>query len=106
MKDDTISRQAALDAIGNVPDHDDGMVFEALSHAQRDVALLPSAQPEQRWIPCSERLPTKPGRYLVTQKRPYGMYVTTAYFDLNEFFDEAVAWMSPPEPYRGEGGNA
>ena len=42
---DLISRQAAIDVIGNVPDHDDGMVWEALSHAQRDVALLPSAQP-------------------------------------------------------------
>ena len=48
-----ISRQAAIDVIGNVPDHDDGMVWEALSHAQRDVALLPSAQPKQKtgkWI--------------------------------------------------------
>lgn len=44
--DDLISRKAAIDAIGNVPDHDDGMVWEALSHAQRDVALLPSAQPD------------------------------------------------------------
>lgn len=48
MTDDLISRRAAIDAIGNVPDHDDGMVWEALSHAQRDVALLPSAQSERK----------------------------------------------------------
>lgn len=46
--DDLISRRAAIDAIGNVPDYDDGMVWEALSHAQRDVALLPSVQPERK----------------------------------------------------------
>lgn len=40
--DDLISRQAAIDTIGKEPDYDDGMVFEALSHAQRDVALLPA----------------------------------------------------------------
>ena len=45
---DCISRQAAINAIGNVPDYDDGMVWEALSHAQRDVALLPSVTPRQK----------------------------------------------------------
>lgn len=45
--DDAISRQAVLDTIGNVPDYDDGMVFEALSHAQRDVALLPPVTPQE-----------------------------------------------------------
>ena len=44
--EDCVSRQAVIDAIGNVPDHDDGMVFEALSHAQRDVALLPPVTPQ------------------------------------------------------------
>lgn len=42
MANDLISRQAAIEAIGKVPDYGDGMVFEAISHAQRDVALLPS----------------------------------------------------------------
>lgn len=31
-----------------------------------ELYLLPSAQPEQRWIPCSERLPKENGHYLVT----------------------------------------
>lgn len=51
--EDCISRQAVLNTIGNVPDYDDGMVWEALSHAQRDVALLPSVTPQQktgRWV--------------------------------------------------------
>lgn len=45
---DMISRTQAIDAIGNVPDHNDGMVYEALSHAQRDVSLLPSVEPERK----------------------------------------------------------
>lgn len=40
MSDDMISRQAAMDTIGEVPDYNDGMVFQALSNAQRNVALL------------------------------------------------------------------
>ena len=44
--EDCVNRQAAINAIGNVPDHDDGMVFEALSHAQRNVALLPPVTPQ------------------------------------------------------------
>ena len=56
--EDAISRQAALDAIGNVPDYDDGMVWEALSHAQRDVALLSPVKPQEpktgHWIKMDE----------------------------------------------------
>jgi len=37
-----IELDAALSAIGEVPTYNDGMVFEALSHAQRDVELLPT----------------------------------------------------------------
>lgn len=42
MNDNLISQKAAIDTIGEVPTYNDGMVFEALSHAQRDVALLPA----------------------------------------------------------------
>ena len=37
-----IELDAALKAIGRVPDYGDGMVFEALSHAQLNVELLPT----------------------------------------------------------------
>ena len=79
MKDDYISRQAAINAIGNIPDYDDGMVFEALSHAIRDIALLPSAQPEQRWIPCSEKFPSPCVVVLVQTK--YSVIATAYYKD-------------------------
>ena len=45
---DCISRQDMLDALKAIPDHNDGMVFETLSHALRDIELLPSTQPERK----------------------------------------------------------
>ena len=70
MKDDLISRHAAIDALryaqhrftvadeaggmGTVKWSEDVIYFAA---AERVLSELPSAQPEQRWIPCSESLP-------------------------------------------------
>ena len=45
--EDAVSRQAVIDTIGKVLDYGDGMVWEALSHAQRDVVLLPSVNPQE-----------------------------------------------------------
>ena len=47
---DLISRQAAIDAIEKVDNYGDGIAFEVLSHAQRDISLLPSAERRGRWI--------------------------------------------------------
>lgn len=58
--DDLISRQAAIDACIKVRELHAYDEIEEIKH-------LPSAQPEQRWIPCSERLPEANGRYLVTR---------------------------------------
>ena len=68
---------------------------------------LPSAQPEQQWIPVSERLPEKNGRYLVSNTKWGANEV-----DWNIFYKEpkegwlweegVIAWMPLPEPYKGE----
>lgn len=68
--DDLISRQAAIDAVKKntfrltfaEEQNCEGHVAWSANAVYSDVmegALLelPSAQPEQRWIPCSERLP-------------------------------------------------
>ena len=103
--EDTISRQAAIDAIMGEPTdaHYPSWYAERLEQ-------LPSAQPEQRWIPCSERLPDDPGDYLVSIKRigwNTKEYVENdiAYWDDLEGFhkaDEVLAWMPLPEPYEGD----
>ena len=67
----------------------------------------PTIEPEQRWIPCSERLPDEYGEYLVA-KHTIGWdceeYVSNdiAYFDNDGFHkaDMVIAWMPLPEPYQ------
>ena len=59
---DLISRQAAIDALAKfVPyaicDESTESYTNGLTDAYNLICQLPSAQPEQRWIPCSERLP-------------------------------------------------
>ena len=68
---DLIDRQAAIDALAKfVPyaicDESTESYTNGLTDAYNLILQLPSAQPEPRWIPCSERLPKENGHYLVT----------------------------------------
>lgn len=56
-------------------------------------------KPEQRWIPCSKRLPFDAGYYLTTTT--YNE-VFCDYWNLNEWnrTEQVIAWMSLPEPYK------
>lgn len=92
--DDLISRKAAIDAIMGQPPEPHYPSWYA-----EQIKALPSAQPEKRWIPCSERLPKTYGAYLVQDVcgtifvdywRGYWLAKTTM-----------VAWMPLPELYRG-----
>ena len=70
---------------------------------------LPSAQPEQRWIPCSERLP-KVRQWVLCQCRAGIIDVLRLtddgcwYRKSNEIYMSGfvLAWMPLPEPYREE----
>ena len=65
-KDDTISRQAAIELVeSNYRQY--GEEYGA-SDVLCDLSDMPSAQPEPQWIPCSERLPEEAGWYLCTYK--------------------------------------
>ncbi len=73
---------------------------------------LPSAEPERKWIPVTEALPEKHQRVLVTIKRTDGeMRVRSGNYSDDYFWidngdywkcNEVLAWMSLPEPWRGE----
>ena len=110
--DDLISRQAAIDAvdaIGHIATMPDGDKCVRRSAVKYTLSMLPSAQPKQRWIPCSERLPKKDGRYQVTR---YDYVTNIEFIDIlwyeknlwwngHSMGDYAVtAWMPLPEPYQ------
>ena len=66
---DTISRQAAIDALGERPvvwsDNDD-YTLGARNQYDMDRLALETVPSAQQWIPCSERLPEEYGEYRIT----------------------------------------
>ena len=72
---DLISRQDTIDRINEYIEEyseidSDGNHSEkwcAMQEAKMTIENMPSAQPEQRWIPCSERLPDEGYSVLVTR---------------------------------------
>ena len=126
MENDLISRQAAISHVDDVPyikDHPNvGLLWKAW------IERLPSAQPEQRWIPCSERLPEEDTEVLISYRYKEGegdtdhvniditSYGTVCFggreihtlkewrqpFDYFHANYEVIAWMPLPTPYREE----
>ena len=101
MMNDLISRQAAIDAIF-------GRSHEII---KMRIGNLPSAQPEQQWIPCSERLPEHGGRYLIsvldgitrrTTVAPYLPRCKAWAMNGRMAYWKVIAWLPLPEPYREE----
>ena len=89
-------------------------LVDRVAKMEYSIGRKDSAQPEQRWILCSERLPEKDDLYLVTHidyENDYlialGFYelVDNKWYDLEKSDEEleeidVVAWMPLPEPYR------
>jgi hypothetical protein len=121
---DLISRQAAIDALSQYP-------FEKVVNCVSIIEELPSAQPEQRWIPFKTRpltkeekeehpewdgildckLPDDGQRILVSvsvrghESVQYDEFYTDdgSYLDSGyEIGTEATAWRPLPEPYKAE----
>ena len=106
MKDDTISRVAAIKAADSVIERDtsgNNDVVKAMTAWKEYIKVLPSAQPG--WIPCSEP-PMENNSYLVWMPfAPEGHHITVAewcgsYWNIKT---PITAWMPLPTPYR-EGG--
>ena len=112
---DTVSRQAARDAVCeelDSIDHVPQWVFDRLTKKIEN--LPPSPTPSRpQWIPCSERLPEKGGDYLTTLTDKDGNYVDVtewqniiggrwiAPLDECDYCEigNVIAWMPLPEPY-------
>lgn len=97
---DTISRQAAIDLWEK---YHPTIAVDAMQY-DAELRQLPSVQPEQRWIPVTERLPDKPDMYTVTDSK--GDVVRFVFYDnessRNYWRRCAKAWMPLPEPFREE----
>ena len=124
---DLISREQAIDALGERPivwSNDDEYLLGARNQYDMDklaIETVPSAQPEQRWIPCSERLPEDYKDVLVYfEYYRYGdydcMFSTYGIGSYSGEYDSwlvnsetgwhklhVFAWMPLPEPARLDG---
>lgn len=115
MKDDAISRQAAIRWVKTEcnPYGKPTLDYESGKHVMKHLEQMPSSQPEQQWIPCSERLPEHGGRYLIsvldgTNRRttvaPYLPRCKAWTMTGRMAYWKVIAWMPLPEPYREEDG--
>ena len=67
------------------------------------VKLAQTIEPEQRWIPCSERLPEYGQNVLVCyEDGSMGVNKVIDEYDEEWFIYWVVAWMPLPEPWKGE----
>ena len=114
---DCISRQAAIDAISDALKR---VFVENEDIAKKIIGKLPSAQPEQRWIPVTERLPEDEEKeYLVTilDREDCVCEVYKGFYSDGKWWTQwchgclalneepcgdnvVIAWMPLPEPYR------
>ena len=121
--EDTISRQAAIDDLNG---KDPSQIWDT-ADIEVWVNALPSAQPEQRWIPVSERMPEDGENCLVSVRCSNNFLVdrgtySTDLFNVDEedFFGNrgesgwyylsseygyckilnVIAWMPEPRPYK------
>ena len=106
MSKDTIYRQDAIDAVDKLSDEPIGYLEAAI-----DVLVdLPSAQPEQRWIPWhSGKFPEESGTYTVTAYDGATERVTYAKYQKRlkrweltgaRAYWRVLAWMPSPKPYK------
>lgn len=127
---DLISRKSVIESLSYCQtylfDSRDKDKKISLENAEDTIKQLPSAQPEQRWIPCEEQLPDEDiltGRKKLSAEVlmtvvntiddetiiEYGSTINGEWYsDRTECFIphfwKVVAWMPLPEPYQEEGG--
>ena len=102
MASDLISRDALIRDM-----YEDG--YFPLTVADKATEKIMAQPTVDRWIPCSERMPEVDGNYLISGvwgsgKEAVGdcdFSVNDGYFRTAWNFD-VLAWMSLPEPYKGE----
>lgn len=119
--DDVISRQAAIDALGERPvvwsDNDD-YTLGARNQYDMDRLAIETVPSAQQWIPCKTALPEKENIRVTTQTNSGSVIIDCVYGGTDVYGhhvwrdgkgglywdDEIVAWMPIviPEPWKGD----
>lgn len=96
------------DAMGAVQDHFNANGFKGYDDGQKmmdRLKALPSAEAVHRWIPCSERLPSESGWYLITVQGCEKVADMGWYYGERDVWEgvsseqQVIAWMPLPTPY-------
>lgn len=123
MTNDLISRQEAIEAVSDLYWMDERLLNfrKEIDATFNKIKTLPSAR---QWIPTTERLPEKSGRYYVTRGLNAAGALWNRVYILNysdlmgicnhriwwtgnvgksdfERIDDVLAWMPLPEPWKG-----
>lgn len=95
-------------------DDEDGLKLADIMYEgyMAQIDKMPTIEPERQWVPCSERLPKRNGRYLVSWGHQYATGVDTAQWDGFDWYseqdvcmtDDVLTWMPLPEPWKGQNG--
>lgn len=116
MRNDLISRQGAIDALGEKPVGETDWDLGCRNQWEWDTEILrtlPSAEPERKWISVVEALPEEKGEYLVSYHPCHWNAVSEKVaVGIDTFrgkttwakkkYQKVIAWMSMPEPYEGD----
>lgn len=102
MQDDLISRQAVINSIANT---NFWLSAENWQELMKAIDSVPSVQPEQRWIPVTERVPEDRGYYLVTILAENGYHRSREVIYFGDDFKwsttrNVIAWMPLLEPWK------
>jgi len=117
MMSDLIRRENAINALYNEKRNllamDADRVANGVQVSIKVIESLPSADRPQEWIPCSERLPSEYGNYLITTEDgevDVGAYdpdsgLKWSGCDADGFYwfsnGAILAWMPLPKPWKG-----
>lgn len=87
-------------------------LISELNRLEGYIMRLPFAQPEQRWIPCTEALPEDCEDIIVTYVDDEETRIIPVNYDKGTWYDcifdtalnpiKVIAWMPLPEPWRGD----
>ena len=100
--EDCVSREAVINITWQDPTYTDPL--NVLTEVRDKVKALPPVTPTQRWIPVSERLPEL-GEAVLTyheDDEEYQINWVTDDETVEWFYENPIAWMPLPKPYKAE----